>query len=1189
MPGYHAHAQAIFGSIFGTVTDASGAVVPNATITVTDTAKGITVTAQSNASGEYTVGHLIPDPYSVKIEAAGFRTFEQTGITVVVDTSSKVDGALQIGSAAQVIEVKSDTIPALKTDAADVSTTLSAREIVDLPIPGRNITGLQLLQPGAQQLGFSHAASENPQGSLQVQVDGQIFGGTAFELDGTDNQDPILGIIVINPNPDSLQQEKITTQNYDAEFGKAVASVVTMQTKSGGNTVHGSAFWYRQSAAQLARDPFTQGPSQLAATPFPQALRSQFGGSVGGPIKRDKAFFFLDYQGLRQKVGTTNLQTVPSANLVSTCLGQSVGASGIPGCDFSQYGIPIYDPATGGAAAFPGNVIPTARLSPQALNLFRLIQPYKPNTFTDSTFQGLRNNYSASGIGPFNSDQWDARVDYQIRENLHAFGRFSRFTDVLTGGTMFGAAGGAGFGLGGYGGTSTGANDSLAGGFDLALNAKLVTDFRIGYYRYNIGTVKYDQATPFATQLGIPGLNTAQAITDGAPAIEISDIGNYGNSSSLPGTAQGPQFGSGLNVNRCNCPLTEREDQYQIVNNWTRTVGNHSLKFGADLRYARNLRVPSDSNRAGVLEFYPGPSSSPLNASSGIGLASFVLGDVSAFSRYASTSTNAKEFQKRTFFYAQDTWHATPKLTVNYGLRYEIYFPEVINQRGQGGILDLTTGYIRVAGVGGVGGNMNFNKSTWPLNPRLGIAYQATDKTVIRAGYGRSFDIGIFGSVFGHTATQNLPILANQQLTPPGQTSDSFNLAQGPPAPQTITVPANGLLPNPGYSVNSKARPDTLRLPTLDAWNLSVQQSITPTLSATFAYVGNKGTHTLSGGTGNNTNPNEPAIFLPAQYSYTGQPLHYSGQAGNTPDATGATNNTQLLRRYYGGSLPACSDPNYTTPAGVARGQCGWSNDVTYFSDDQDTHYNALQVSLAKQFAQGYSLNANYAWQRSINWQSGFVTWDRHAGKGRDDYTREHSFILYGLAELPFGRNKFFFRQASGLVNEIVGGWQFDPVITWQSGLPFSLSYNNCSNDIPSDAPCYVNGPTRSLKLGAHGYPGGPNGVTYYQAQAVGAGSQFTDPGLDTIGNSGRNSVFGPHYFNGDLALSKNFPIKERLAAQFRLDAYNGFNHINYGLPNGPSGATFSNIQQNGSITGGAAPNGSTMPRQLQLSARFDF
>ncbi len=1188
------HAQAVYGSIYGVVEDASGAVIPNATITVTDSAKGISVTAQTNASGEYSVEHLIPDPYNVKVDANGFKAFVTTDIQVLADTSSKIDANLTIGSEAQVVTVRSDAIPQLKTDRADVATEFGAKEIVDLPIPNRNFTSLQLLLPGAQQLGWAHAADENPQGSLQIQVDGQAFGGVAFQLDGTDNQDPILGIIVINPNADSLSESKITTQNFDAEFGKAVSSVVTAQTKSGSNSFHGSAFDYRESAANLARDPFTQP----AATGVPSALKNQFGGSLGGPIFKDKAFFFLDYQGVRQKVGYSNTQTVPTAQVISTCLGQSVGASGIPGCDFSEYSAASLGAANqrfiyqANGNPYPGNVIPAALVSPQAKALLTLLQPYAPNKFTDATYPGLRNNYAASGTGLFNSDQWDVRVDEQVRENLHAFARFSRFTDILSGATMFGPAGGAGFGLGGYGGNSQGANDSLAAGFDLALSPKLVTDLRIGYYRYNIGDTKYDQSVEFANQLGIPGMNTGTTFTSGAPSFQLAEVGATGNQTSVSDTqSTGPQYGAGLNVDRCNCPLTEREDQFQIVNNWTRTIGNHEVKFGADLRYARNLRVPSDNDRTGILQFGTGPTSNPsLDNPGGLGFATFALGDVTNFNRYVSTSTNAKEFQKRDFFYVQDTWHPTPRLTVNYGLRYEVYFPESINNAGQGAVMNLETGYLQVAGLGNLGSDMGFKKPGNPYNPRIGVAYQPNDRTVIRAGYGRSFDIGVFGSIFGHVATQNLPILANQQITSTGgQTSDAFNLANGPAAATPVTVPADGLLPSPGYAVTSKARPTTLRLPTIDAWNLSIQQSITPTLAYTIAYVANKGTHTLSAGDGNNTNPNEAAINLPANYSITGQPLHFdpsvaattmSAAQGNVAGiaADGGTDNQTYLQRYYAGSLPACADPAYATPAGVARGQCGWTNGIGYYGDDQDTEFDALQVSIVKAFTQGYSLNANYAWQRGFNYNSSFATWNKSVVKGRDDSIREQQLIVYGLFELPFGHNKVFLGHSNAVVNELVGGWQFSPVLTYSSGLPFTLSYSECGSSIPSDAPCYVNGPPRSLKTGSQGYAGGT--LTYYKAQTL--GQQFTAPGLDQIGNSGRNSVYGPHFFNGDLSLQKNFPIKESLVAQFRIDAFNGFNHINFANPSG-------NIESDGSITSGAGVGGSSNPRQLQLAARFQF
>jgi Carboxypeptidase regulatory-like domain/TonB dependent receptor len=1188
------HGQAVYGSLFGTITDNTGAIVPNAPVSVTDENKGTTVTTQASASGEYRVDHLIPDTYTVKVTVSGFKTSETKGIQVYADTSLKVDVQLQVGGATQTVEVTAESVPLLKTDRADVATTFTQREVQDLPIGERNFTNLQLLLPGAQQLSWSHAASENPQGSKQIQVNGQAFGGVAYMLDGTDNQDPILGIIVINPPLDALSESKITTQNFDAEFGKAIASVVTAQTKSGTNKFHGSAFYYRQSNANLARDPFTQPPSSA----FPDGLLNQFGGSIGGPILKDKFFFFGDYQGVRQKLGTSASMTVPSALLVSTCLGQQVGPSGIPGCDFSEYqtalgtnGI-IYQ--TNGQP-YPGNVIPLNELSPPALNLFRLLQPYKPNKA--GNYNGLQNNYGGSGTGIFNSDQWDVRGDFQVNPKIHAFGRFSRFTNILTGTTLFGPAGGAGFGINNFGGNSNGANDSAAGGMDFAFNPTLIMDFRLGYYRYNIQTTKYNQNVPFANQLGIPGLNTGSFITSGAPGFNLTDVGTTGfnvNPTNVQST--GSQYGTDLNTTRCNCPLTQKEDQFQIVNNWTKMIGPHAIKIGADLRYARNLRVPSDTDRTGILSFGNGPTSNGVTG--GLAFATFVLGRVTNFGRYYSVTTNAKEFQKRTFFYIQDTWRATPNLTVNYGLRYEIYFPESVNAPENGAIQNLNDGFLHVAGIGGIPSNMGWNPAPNAYNPRVGIAYQATPKTVIRAGYGRSFDIGVFGSIFGHVATQNLPVLANQTLTATGgPTSYAFSLSGGPAPASLPAVPANGLLPAPAYSgptgVSPKARPNDLRLPTLDAWNASLQQGLTNDFSFTIAYVGNKGTHTLSAADGNSTNPNEAGITLPASLSITGQTLHYDPSVSTGIAPNGGTSNPIYLQRYYGGTLPSCQDPTYQAQLaslnqfGITPGQCGWTNALTYYGNDQDSRFDALQVTLSKRYSRGYSFTANYSWQHAYDYAAAYATWDRRAVKGRNNDLREQQLVAYGVFQLPFGRGKMVGKNVSGLMDHIIGGWELSTVVNLSSGLPFTLSYGECSTVIPSTAPCYPNGNPKNLHTSLGKFNPVAANRLYFTGTSTPLTSApfngFTAPGLNQIGNAGRNSLFGPSFFNADLAAQKNFPIKESLFAQFRMDAFNVFNHINAGYQGSPNVPIDQGQQFISTMTPGATP------RAIRLSVRLQF
>ena len=1195
-----ASAQAIYGSIFGTVSDASGAVIPNATITVTDVAKGTVVTVTSNAAGDYSVPHLIPDTYNLKVVAKGFKPFETQGIAVQADTAPRIDPTLSVGSdTGTTVTVSADTQPMLKTDKSDVAIMFDSQQVANLPVPDQNFTNLQLLVPGAQKLGWSHAASENPQASQQIMVNGQAFAGTAFELDGTDNQDPILGIIVINPTMDAVTETKITTQNFDAELGKAVSAVVTAQTKSGTNQLHGAAYDFRTSNANLARDPFSQAPGSMAA-----GLKNRFGATVGGRIIKDRFFFLGNYEGQRQKVGTAANATLPTNLLMETALGNTIGPSGIDGADFSEYatqlgaaGI-IYDttqPTYTGTdgkqhyPAFPGNVIPRAYLnqaaSQPALDFMRILEPYTTGIGLGSqgNLNGLDNNYHASGTGSLNSDQWTERLDFTLNERMHAFERFSRFTDTLTGKTLFGQGGGQGFGIGNYAGTSQGANDSLASGMDIAINPKLLTDFRLAYYRYNIKTHKFDQDVQFADQLHIPGLNTGDFYTGGSPAF---------NMATLPGGSTQPVYGDALNVNRCNCPLTEKEDQFQIVNNWTRVAGNHTVKVGVDLRYARNLRVPSDNNRTGILNFNSDETSDPASKTSGgLGFATFLLGDVTTFQRYVSSSTNAKEFQKRTFFYGQDTWRANKNLTINLGLRWELYFPEKVNAKGNGSLLNLEDGYLHVAGIGQVPDDMGWTISKHKMfAPRIGLTYQLDEKTVFRAGYGRSFDIGIFGSIFGHVVTQNLPVLANQNINNATSSTSAFTLDQGPPAPTPIAVPSNGLLPNPGTLVNSRARPNALRFPIIDAWNMAVQHAITPTLTLTLAYVGNKGTDTLGDSSGNAINPNEDAIVLPASLSVTGQTLHYdpSVAQGAIDPTTGGTQTKNFLRRYYGASLPACRDANYVTPTGVAPGQCGWTNDITYYSDNLNTNFNAMQVTLQQNAWKGMDYTLNYQWASAFADSTGYASWDRHIGHGRDSNVRLQSLTWFGTYELPFGKGKQLASGVNGAADRIIGGWQLSGTVNLAGGLPFTLNYNERSTNLPDSAPSYPSY-AGSAKMSTHltGFvpkSSGKGQRSYYTAQTTnlitdpGTGV-FKNPGLDTVGNVGRNTYFGPSFFNSDLAISKTVTIHEAIATRFRMDAFNAFNHINPGNPGG-------NIESAGTIS--ALAPGST-PRQLEFSLRVQF
>src|SRR5579863_3447656 len=482
--------QAVFGSILGTVTDAQGNAVSGAKVTVTSLSKNTAFETVSNESGNYSVTHLIPDSYRVHIEATGFKAYDVASVAVSADTSVNVDASLQVGAVTQTVEVTGE-IPQLQTDRADVDVQFSQKYVEDLPILNRNFTNFELLSPGTQKLvGWSHAATENPQGGGQIFANGQHFSGTNFELDGTDNQDPILGIIVVNPNLDAIGETKIAMQDYDAESGKATAGAVSVQTKSGSNEFHGSGFYFYRNSDQEARDPFTNAPG----VPLAAATWKQFGGSVGGPIIKDKLFFFGDYQGTKQIQGITNLYTIPTATVLQTC-DPTKNAGGM--CDLSQHlnafgtvnGAPagqIFEPHTGnpldgtGRTAFAGNLIPVSVLQARNPNIGKVLEE-----FPTPTSGGVTNNFVSTGSGPFNQYSFDTRIDYSAPHNFQVFGRFSLDYFSLSGLGGLGALGGTGFGPGGLNGSSDIHNYSVAGGFTKPIGTRLLTDFRIGWFQYN--------------------------------------------------------------------------------------------------------------------------------------------------------------------------------------------------------------------------------------------------------------------------------------------------------------------------------------------------------------------------------------------------------------------------------------------------------------------------------------------------------------------------------------------------------------------------------------------------------------------------------------------------------------------------------------------------------------------------------
>jgi hypothetical protein len=1114
------YGQQTSGSIYGTVTDPSGAAVPSAKVTITDDNKGTRSEVTANADGNYSKDRLIPGIYSVTVEAPGFTKAITKNVGVSVDASARIDFKMTVGQVTEQVEV-SAAAPLLQSDRADIATTFTSKQLVDIPRLDRNYQSFLLLTPGTSRLGWNHASSENPQGSIQIQVNGQHFGSTGYLLDGTDNQDPILGIIVVNPTIDSVGETKIASQNYDAEFSYVGAGMMNSSTKSGTNQLHGSVFEYLRNNTPgfttFARNPF--GGEDAKDGGVPPVKWNQFGGSVGGAVVKNKVFFFGDAQLTRRRTGSSVRTNVPTA----------LARTG----NLSQYLVQgrnvVYDPTTGnqttgvGRTPFAGNIIPTSRLSPASVAVMRLIpNPNNSDLSVSEASRPFTNNFTAVGSEKFDSNQWNTRWDYFVNEKSSLFGRYSEATfEKFAPGAFGELLGGPSLNNITFAGSSNVGNRSLALGYTRTFSPTLVSDFRFGYMRYRVNVLPNGLGTSPAKDAGIPGLNLDNYFTSGMPYFNIQGDGDT-------------RLGYALGVNSCNCPLAQREQQYQFVGNVTKIVGNHSIKIGADIRRALNLRVPSDSHRAGELTFNNGNTGlvdANGQTSQGLGIGTFLLGNTTGFSRYVSSATDASESQKRMFWYAQDTWRITSKLQLNYGLRWEMIFPEKVNAPGNGGQLDLRTGLINVFGVGGVSDHgiqeMNYKN----FAPRLGITYQLTPKTVIRAGYGWAYSVGVFGTLFGHNVTQNLPVLANQNLNAPTNFGSVFSLASGPPAPNFPKADSNGTFQLPN-GVGGKARPLNVVMPRVMSHNLTVQHQFTNTMSLQVAYVGNQGRHVFAGD-GPNFNVNE-AAFIPGVASSDARKPFFA--------------------------------------------KYGWTQGIDHYCNCSTNRYNSLQIQLDKRFSAGLQMNANYTYQRATDDSGDSFTflYNRPLGRGGKDFFPRNQAVVAPTYEIPFGKGRRFGANVNPAVDAILGGWTLSGATTYYSGRPFTPNIGN----YPSSALRPNAGPSGRPDVGSNDPFEGAKG-NREQFFVGGLGGAFVIPGNNTFGNFPRNSLFGPQFINQDLSVAKTFQVKERYKFSLRGETFNTFNHTNLGDPNNdvtsPDAGRITSI----------AP--SYQMRRLQIGLRLDF
>jgi len=796
-------AQAVSGSISGLVTDPSAAAVANASVTVENRGTGLVTSTVTTSTGFYSMSNLIPGEYSVKIEAPGFKQFTATSVRLSVDTGVRVDASLIIGSSTESVTISAESA-LLKTEKADVSAVLPASTLSQLPTLNRNMSVLVSILPGAVRGGTAFVG-ENPAADSNGFVNGLGSGNNYHQLDGIDNQETIQGVAMINPAIDSLQEVKITTNSYDAEFGQVAGAVFQVSTKSGTNALHGSLFEYLQNNKFFARNPYTQSTSNVAPWRW-----NQFGGSLGGPIRKDKLFFFSDYQGLRSRNGSTIVMGLPT--------------QAMKGGDFSaltsQY--PIYDPQTGdanghGRTPFPNNIIPADRISPITQQLVQQLPD--PNT-PDPTLYAR--NYTKSGSFISNTDAADGRVDYNLNQSTRLFGRYTYLSSVYNAPPIFGnVLGGQGFGpQAEVGGTRT---QNLSANLTRVVRPDLVAEVRVGFSRFRSNLAQTDVGLQTANQIGIPGINVSGDVrTDGLPQMNID----------------GPILG--FYVGNPFANFFELEQSIQYSTNWVWTRGSHSLKFGADLRPKAKLQRIDKSFRGSFGFSRFGTASADVTGNTGLGFASMLLGYSNSYSRGTYIQLPI-EFQDREAAYIQDQWRVNSKLSLTLGLRWEYFSPTYSEGTGREVNFDLTSAEMVFAGLGNVNKFAGVSPNQFNFAPRVGIVYSVNPKTVIRSGFGRSYAINSGGANFATYCCQ-WPIGNNQAIASTTNYASIFPLSQGPPAPQNVAVPTSGRLAlPPGQAVF--ARPFDDKTTYQDGYNFTVQRQLGSNMTAEVGYVGALGRH----------------------------------------------------------------------------------------------------------------------------------------------------------------------------------------------------------------------------------------------------------------------------------------------------------------------------------------------------------
>jgi hypothetical protein len=1075
-------AQFDSGAVLGTIQDPSGLSIGGAKVTLESLETGVQRTVNADESGSFEFLNVRIGNYRLTAEREGFKKASSADFRLTVGARQRVDLALQVGSVSESVTI-TDAVAALETETSSRGTVIGAEQTVNLPLNGRNYADLALLAPGVRR----SAIAESRDASFNV--NGMRSSQNNFVIDGVDNNsygtsNQGFSNQVVQLSPDAVQEFRLETNNFSAEYGRAGGAVINATIRSGTNEFHGAAWEYLRNTKLNAVGFFKP------ATGKPDLIQNQFGGAIGGPIVKDKMFFFADYEGFRRVSKQVTFADVPT-------LDQRQG----------NLGIPIRNPYTG--EVYADGRIPQNLITPWAREVLSQLPAPNLNT-TARNLQTLPRRTDQN-------DKGDVRYDQYFNESLNGFVRYShRLLNNLEPPAIPGLAGGD------SNGNVRVLNQQIAFGATKTLSPTSLLEFRMGVSLTEGGkTPLFVGTEPLAQRLNIPNAPTDPRFTGGIYAQQISGYTSLGVQGS------NPQFQNPFVVN----PKV----------NWSKIAGRHSLKAGYEFQHI-STEIDDFNPKAGT-DVYAGrfsqapiPAGTPVpgNVNALQNLADFLLG---ARSRYQLNTANIVNLRQRmNFFYLQDDFKVSPKLTLNLGIRYEVATPQWERDNALSNF-DPATNTIIQASDGSIEDRalVRVDRNNWA--PRVGGAYQLTSKTVLRAAYGMSYIH--FNRLGGENLlAYNLPWILNPFVDqiPAGAGGlplcTSLDQRGG-----TCFRPTQQGYPNGFLSVNNVNQtlvrtnyiPQDLSSGYIHSYHFTIQQELPMKFVLDLAYVGTRAEKLMILGDFNQARPNNVGENISLQAR---RPLQNFGY---------------IQAAFPGGFL----------------------------------NYNALQVKVERRFSEGFYFLNSFTWSKAIDNASGhleanngdnsrvnFRNLDAERGlSGYDVPFLNATTILY---DIPFGRGRKFGNSWNRGFDAVLGGWRITAINFAQSGIPVNLSYDPSSAFQVSGAPTYRPNITGNPVL----------------PESERSPSRWLNPATVVIptdvsqpfGNAGRNIVRAPSLHQLNFGLHKDFSITERQTLQFRMEAFNFFNKTNFNPPNGNrSSGSF------GQIT-------STQPaRQIQFALRYAF